>query len=164
MHNLRTIKKYPNRRLYDTEESRYITLADLKSLVLAQVAFVVIDRKSNDDITNGVLMQILAEEEHSGAPLLSRDLLLQLIRTYGSPVHSSVAGHLAQSLTVLRGANTGARHHKGSGADEASQCNAAQLNFERWRALQEEMYRALTDREAEEVLTQESGRSRSQGH
>jgi len=122
MHNLRTIKKYPNRRLYDTEESRYITLADLKSLVLAQVAFVVIDRKSEEDITDGVLMQVLAEEEQRGAGLLSRALLVQLIRAYGSPVHGSIAGYLVQSLAILLGA---------SHVDEASQRDAARLNFER---------------------------------
>lgn len=105
MHNLRTITKYPNRRLYDCVESRYITLADLRQLVLAQVEFQVIERKTQEDITNAVLLQVISEQERDGGSMFSRDLLIQMIRAYGSPIRSSVAGYLEQTLTLLLAAN-----------------------------------------------------------
>ena len=71
----RTIKKYPNRRLYDTEESRYITLADIRRLVLERIDFVVIDKKSEEDITRSILLQVISEQEEAGEPLFSRDFL-----------------------------------------------------------------------------------------
>jgi len=153
MHNPRTIKKYPNRRLYDSVESRYITLADLKTLVLEQIEFTVVERNSQQDITNAVLLQVLAEGERSETPLFNRNLLLQLIRSSGSSMRGSIGGHLAQSLAVLlAAANSNTRPPKlddGSFSGEKTDRDAAQLNFERWRTLQEEMYRALTDRTRE---------------
>src|SRR5215469_4776420 len=77
----RTIKKYPNRRLYDTVESRYITLADIRRLVIERIDFVVIDKKSQGDITRSILLQVIAEQEHGGEPLMSRDFLSQMIRS-----------------------------------------------------------------------------------
>ncbi|MEP7312282.1 MAG: polyhydroxyalkanoate synthesis repressor PhaR, partial [Pseudomonadota bacterium] len=77
----RVIKKYPNRRLYDTVESRYITLADIRRLVLERIEFVVVDKKSQDDITRTILLQVIAEQEHRGEPLMSRDFLSQIIRS-----------------------------------------------------------------------------------
>src|ERR1700755_2231752 len=71
----RTIKKYPNRRLYDTVESRYITLADIRRLVIDRIDFVVIDKKSQEDITRSILLQVIAEQEHGVEPLMSRDFL-----------------------------------------------------------------------------------------
>src|SRR5256885_7747581 len=71
----RTIKKYPNRRLYDTVESRYITLVDIRRLVIDRIDFIVIDKKTQEDITRGILLQVIAEQEHGGEPLLSRDHL-----------------------------------------------------------------------------------------
>ncbi|MDP2135201.1 MAG: polyhydroxyalkanoate synthesis repressor PhaR, partial [Sulfuritalea sp.] len=80
----RLIKKYPNRRLYDTRTSTYITLADVKELVLAHEAFQVLDAKSGDDLTRAILLQIILEEEAGGAPMFSSDLLSQMIRFYGN--------------------------------------------------------------------------------
>src|SRR5438874_12086073 len=79
----RTIKKYPNRRLYDTVESRYITLADIRRLVIERIDFVVVDKKTQGDITRSILLQVIAEQEHDGEPLMSRDFLSQVIRSYG---------------------------------------------------------------------------------
>src|ERR1700730_2114422 len=67
----RVIKKYPNRRLYDTVESRYITLADVRRLVVERIEFVVVDKKNNADITRSILLQVIAEQEHDGEPLMS---------------------------------------------------------------------------------------------
>lgn len=85
MSNLRQIKKYPNRRLYDKAESRYITLADVYKLVLHQVDFVVIESDSLRDITDRVLLQVMSEQERSGEPMLAREFLLQTIRFYNQP-------------------------------------------------------------------------------
>src|SRR5690606_39913148 len=83
MKDVRTIKKYPNHRLYDTAISSYITLADVKNLVLDGVDFEVIDTKTKADITRSVLLQIIAEEEQVGEPIFSTELLAKVIRAYG---------------------------------------------------------------------------------
>ena len=89
----RTIKKYPNRRLYDTVESRYITLADIRRLVIDRIDFVVMDKKTQEDITRSILLQVIAEQEHGGEPLMSRDFLSQIIRSYGGAMQGMDGGH-----------------------------------------------------------------------
>ena len=98
MNEPRTIKKYPNRRLYDTVESRYITLADIRRLVLERIDFVVIDKKTQGDITRSILLQVIAEQEHGNDPLMSRDFLSQVIRSYGVATRGTVGSYLEQSL------------------------------------------------------------------
>ena len=97
----RVIKKYPNRRLYDTVESRYITLADIRRLVVERIDFVVVDKKSQDDITRSILLQVIAEQEHDGEPLMSRDFLSQVIRSYGAGVRGAMGSYLEQSLKLF---------------------------------------------------------------
>ncbi|MFM1887522.1 MAG: hypothetical protein RL026_2679 [Pseudomonadota bacterium] len=80
MNEWRVIKKYPNRRLYDTTESRYVTLADIRRLVLAQLPFKVIDKATQRDITRGILLQVIGEQEQQGDSLLTREFLSALIR------------------------------------------------------------------------------------
>jgi polyhydroxyalkanoate synthesis repressor PhaR len=94
----RVIKKYPNRRLYDTVESRYITLSDVRKLVIEHIEFVVVDKKNNTDITRSILLQVIAEQEHLPEPILSQDFMVNVIRSYGSSSHLQVGGHLEQSL------------------------------------------------------------------
>src|SRR4029077_9446766 len=101
----RTIKKYPNRRLYDTVESRYITLADIRRLVLERIDFVVIDKKSQSDITRTILLQVIAEQEHGGESLMSRDFLSQVIRSYGGPTRGVIGNYLEQSLRQFASQN-----------------------------------------------------------
>ena len=79
----RVLKKYPNRRLYDTETSSYITLADVKKMVLGGQEFVVRDAKTTDDLTRSILLQIILEEETGGVPMFSTQMLAQIIRFYG---------------------------------------------------------------------------------
>ena len=98
MSTARVIKKYPNRRLYDTEESRYITLADIKDLILKNTALVVIDKKSGNDITRSILLQVISDQEQYSDAMLSEDFLAQIIRCYGKVVPALVASHLEQSL------------------------------------------------------------------
>jgi polyhydroxyalkanoate synthesis repressor PhaR len=98
MSDSRVIKKYPNRRLYDTVESRYITLADVRRLVVEHFDFVVVDKKNNADITRSILLQVIAEQEHIAEPILTQEFMLNVIRAYGTSVQTSVSGHLEQTL------------------------------------------------------------------
>src|SRR4026208_543109 len=95
---LRLIKKYPNRRLYDTATSSYITLADVKQLVLEQVVFKVMDAKSEEDLTRSILLQIILEEESAGAPMFSSDMLSQIIRFYGNAMQGMMGSYLEKNI------------------------------------------------------------------
>ena len=97
----RLIKKYPNRRLYDTQTSAYITLADVKQLVLDSEDFRVIDAKSEDDLTRSILLQIILEEEASGAPLFSSQMLSQIIRFYGHAMQGMMGTYLEKSMGAI---------------------------------------------------------------
>jgi polyhydroxyalkanoate synthesis repressor PhaR len=97
----RVIKKYPNRRLYDTVESRYITLADVQRLVLEKADFVVIDKKNNADITRSILLQVISDQEQHGEPVLTQEFLTQVIRSHGGQEQTVVSGYLEESLKTL---------------------------------------------------------------
>ncbi len=97
----RTIKKYPNRRLYDTETSSYITLADVKKLVLENVDFKVEDAKSKDDLTRSILLQIILEEESAGTPMFTSDSLSQIIRFYGNAMQGMMGGYLEKNIETF---------------------------------------------------------------
>jgi polyhydroxyalkanoate synthesis repressor PhaR len=97
----RIIKKYPNRRLYDTETSSYITLADVKKLVLDQVEFKVEDAKSHEDLTRSILLQIILEEETAGAPMFSSDMLSQIIRFYGNAMQGMMGSYLEKNIQTF---------------------------------------------------------------
>lgn len=98
---VRLIKKYPNRRLYDTKTSTYITLADVKELVLKQERFQVIDAKSGSDLTRSILLQIILDEEAGGAPMFSSDVLTQFIRFYGSAMQGMVGSYLESNIQLF---------------------------------------------------------------
>jgi polyhydroxyalkanoate synthesis repressor PhaR len=98
MSDPRVIKKYPNRRLYDTVESRYITLADVRRLVVERIDFVVVDKKNNSEITRSILLQVIADQEHLPEPILTQEFMVNVIRSYGSTVQNLVSGHLEQAL------------------------------------------------------------------
>jgi len=97
----RIIKKYPNRRLYDTEQSKYITLSDVRDLVMECVRFRVVDTGTGDDITRQILMQIIIEEEMGGKPLFTADMLAQLIRFYGGTMQGVLARYLEDSFALF---------------------------------------------------------------
>ena len=94
----RIIKKYPNRRLYDTETSSYITLADVKKLVLEHIDFRVEDAKTKEDLTRSILLQIILEEETAGAPMFSSDMLSQIIRFYGNAMQGMMGSYLEKNI------------------------------------------------------------------
>ncbi|OGT29025.1 MAG: polyhydroxyalkanoate synthesis repressor PhaR [Gammaproteobacteria bacterium RBG_16_51_14] len=101
MNNKRIIKKYPNRRLYDTEASKYITLEDVKNLVLSGQEFIVIDVKSDEDLTRNILLQIIIEQEHDGEPIFSIQALSHIIRFYGNSMQSLAADYLQKSISLF---------------------------------------------------------------
>ena len=96
--SVRLIKKYPNRRLYDTQTSSYITLADVKDLVQKQEEFQVVDAKTSEDLTRQILLQIILDEESGGMPMFSSDLLSQMIRSYGSAMQGFMGSYLEKNL------------------------------------------------------------------
>ena len=98
----RVIKKYPNRRLYDTAISSYITLEDVRQLVLEHAVFRVKDARSNEDITRGILLQIIIEQEADGEPIFSVNVLEQIIRLYGDTMQGMVTNWFERSLKLFR--------------------------------------------------------------
>src|SRR5687768_10078995 len=94
----RIVKKYPNRRLYDTETSTYITLAEVKELVLGYKEFQVQDAKSGEDLTRSILLQIILEEESGGVPMFSQDMLANIIRYYGHSMQGLMGSYLERSI------------------------------------------------------------------
>ena len=95
----RVIKKYPNRRLYDTDESRYIKLSDIRDLIINDIDFIVYDKKSGDDITRSILLQVISEQEQQGDAILSEAFLAQVIKAHGTGTPGFLARHLEKSLT-----------------------------------------------------------------
>jgi len=98
---IRLIKKYPNRRLYDTKSSTYITLADVKKLVVQGEEFQVLDAKSGEDLTRSILLQIILEEESAGAPMFSSDILTQFIRCYGGTMQGMLGSYLERNMQLF---------------------------------------------------------------
>jgi len=97
----RLIKKYPNRRLYDTQTSTYITLADVKQLVLSGEPFTVVDAKSSEDLTRSILLQIILDEESGGAPMFSAPMLSQVIRFYGNAMQGMMGDYLEKNIQAF---------------------------------------------------------------
>lgn len=103
---MRVIRKYANRRLYDTSESRYVTLEDIRQLIIDKEDFYVEDSKSGGDLTRNILLQIITEQENQGGeereqPMFSNKVLQQLIRLYGDSMQGSMSGYLEQSVSTF---------------------------------------------------------------
>lgn len=130
----RLIKKYPNRRLYDTRTSTYITLADVKELVLKHEEFRVVDAKTGDDLTRSILLQIILEEEAGGAPMFTSDLLAQMIRFYGNAMQGMMGQYLENNITAFadmqKKLQDQAQHLYGDNAAMSKDLWAQFLNFQ----------------------------------
>jgi polyhydroxyalkanoate synthesis repressor PhaR len=138
----RTIKKYPNRRLYDTLESRYITLRDVRKLVIDRVEITVVDKETQQDITRSILLQVIAEQEHGGEHLMSRDFLSQVIRCSGAGQRGVVGSYLEQSLKLFTSQQreVPAERALPSEVESAESLSSlAQSNYQRWRSVQDEL-------------------------
>ena len=95
------IKKYPNRRLYDTSTSAYITLADIKKMVVGFKPFIVLDAKTSEDLTRSILLQIILEEESGGVPMFSAESLANIIRFYGHTMQSAMGRALEKNFQTM---------------------------------------------------------------
>jgi polyhydroxyalkanoate synthesis repressor PhaR len=102
----RIIKKYPNRRLYDTRTSGYITLTEIKQLVMEGAPFVVRDAKTSEDLTRSILLQIILEEEAGGSPMFSTSVLSNIIRFYGHAMQGFMGGYLEKNIQSLQDVQT----------------------------------------------------------
>ena len=141
MPDLRIIKKYPNRRLYDTELSRYITLADVRDLVMRCVPFRVQDTATEADLTRSILLQIMLEEESGGKPLFSATMLSQIVRFYGGTMQGFFARYLEDSLDVFAKQQEKMQETWGENPVEAM-ARATQHNVQLWADLQKDFLRA----------------------
>jgi polyhydroxyalkanoate synthesis repressor PhaR len=97
----RVIKKYPNRRLYDTHTSSYITLTEIKQLVMQHEVFAVVDAKTAQDLTRSILLQIILEEEANGSPMFTAPVLANIIRFYGHAMQGLMGGYIEKNIQTL---------------------------------------------------------------
>jgi len=148
----RVIKKYPNRRLYDTEISSYITIEDVRQLIVEGEAFEVRDAKSGEDLTRQVLLQIIAEHEQDGQPMLSTQLLSQLIRFYGDSLQGFMGSYLERSMQTFLDQQNQFRQQMGSVLGQTPWTMMSQLterNLAVWKEFQTTLISAGTSRPAE---------------
>jgi polyhydroxyalkanoate synthesis repressor PhaR len=135
----RVIKKYPNRRLYDTEISSYITIEDVRQLIVEGESFEVRDAKTGEDLTRQVLLQIIAEHEQDGEPMLSTQLLSQIIRFYGDSLQGFMGNYLERSMQVFLEQQQQFRQQVGSLLGQTPWAMMNQLterNLEVWKDFQ----------------------------
>lgn len=140
------IKKYANRRLYDATDSRHVTLDDIRKLIAAGHRVKVVDDKSGEDLTRAVMLQIIAEQESFGMPVLSTQLLETIIRFYGNPVQGMLTQYLEQSVgTLLRQQQVmQAEMAKALETPFAPVAELARRNMELWMQMQASMFSAAT--------------------
>jgi polyhydroxyalkanoate synthesis repressor PhaR len=133
------IKKYPNRRLYDTQTSKYIKLTDLKDLIVAGAFIKVIDSNTKEDITRSILMQIIMETENSGEPMFSSAMLQQVIRFYGSSMQGVFAKYMEESMLLFCRQQDEMKESLGTDPISAMS-KAAQKNMEMWTSFQNSFF------------------------
>jgi polyhydroxyalkanoate synthesis repressor PhaR len=141
----RVIKKYPNRRLYDTELSRYVSLADIRQLVVDRVRFRVVEARSEEDITRSILLQIIVEQEEKGQPILSTELLEKIIRFYGDALQVFMSSYLDKSVALFAEHQARLQEQMQSllaRAPVSAFAEMAERNLDLWRKAQEEALRA----------------------
>ena len=146
MSETRIIKKYPNRRLYDTAISKYVTLSDVKQLVIDKEAVKVVDAKSKEDLTRSVLLQIILEQEEDGSPILSAQMLEQIIRFYGDPYQSTMATYLEKTIKLLSEQRTKTRSAMDHMTDPMEMMSSlTNRNMEILKDLQSGLFKQITD-------------------
>lgn len=153
----RLIKKYANRRLYDASQSRHITLEDIRSMVVAGQRVKVIEDKTNEDITRLILLQVIADQEQFGRPILSTPLLESLIRFYGNSLQAFLSSYLEKSVeTFMRQQEVVQTQlaRMAAGSPLSAMTELTRQNLEIWTKMQESMLAAFappTDPNAESV-------------
>jgi polyhydroxyalkanoate synthesis repressor PhaR len=144
----RVIKKYANRRLYDATASRHITLEDIRKLIIEGEQIKVVDDKSGEDITRSVLLQIVAEQEHFGKPILSAQLLHSIVRFYGTAMEEFTGQYLEKSVASLIEQQEAMRQEVWkfmSKTPVAGMMEVARQNMDVWTKLQEQMIAAAVE-------------------
>jgi polyhydroxyalkanoate synthesis repressor PhaR len=137
----RIIKKYPNRRLYDSELSRYVTLIDIRQLVMQGIDFQVVDTNTSEDLTRSILLQIMLEDESGGQPLFSAKMLSQIIRFYGGTVQGMFSRYLEESLTMFAEQQEQMRASLGGDPMQAM-TKLARHNMQLWADMQKNFLKA----------------------
>jgi polyhydroxyalkanoate synthesis repressor PhaR len=145
MSNERLIKKYANRRLYDSTESRHVTLEDIRKMIVSGAKVKVVDDKSGEDLTRAVLLQVIAEQDQYGTPVLSTELLEAIIRFYGNPVQEMLTKYMEQSVgTLVRQQETmRAEMTKALAGPMAPLAEFARQNMDQWSKIQASMMSAF---------------------
>ncbi len=157
----RIIKKYPNRRLYDTEISSYITIEDVRQLIVDGEEFEVRDAKSGDDLTRSVLLQIIAEHESDGEPVLSTQLLSQIIRFYGDSMQGFMGSYLERSMQVFLDQQQQFRQQMGGLLGQTPWTMMNQLterNLDMWKEFQKTMVGGATGAKPADRVPPKRGR------
>src|SRR5271165_934793 len=151
MQQERLIRKYSNRRLYDTVGSRHVTLDDLRQLIVAGDKIKVVDDKSGEDLTRQVLLQIISEQEQFGSPVLGAELLEMIIRFYGGPMQALLSRYLEQAFTAMLRQQEAMQSEMAKALQTpfAPLTEFARKNFEVWEQMQAAARAAMTGRSAE---------------
>ena len=148
MEDKRIIKKYPNRRLYDTEESKYITLEDIKKLVINNKEFIVKDVKSEEDLTRTILLQIITEQEDDGEPLFTTEALSHIIRFYGDSVQSVAGDYIQKSIHLFVTQQKQLQDQLQSAVTAnpmSAMSDLTEQNLEMWKTMQENFFNTATN-------------------
>jgi polyhydroxyalkanoate synthesis repressor PhaR len=143
----RIIKKYPNRRLYDTAISRYITLEDIRKLVKEGIRFRVIDAKTEEDLTRSTLLQLIAEQEGKSPAILTTELLELIVRTYGDTMQGFMALYLRESVEVFLSQQKLMREQMASLIQTAPVsvfAEVAKQNLRLWQSMQESFLKSMS--------------------
>ena len=145
MSNERLIKKYANRRLYDSTESRHVTLEDIRKMIVSGAKVKVVDDKSGEDLTRAVLLQVIAEQDQYGTPVLSTELLEAIIRFYGNPVQEMLTKYMEQSVGALvrQQESMRAEMTKALAGPMAPLAEFARQNMDQWSKIQASMLSAF---------------------
>jgi polyhydroxyalkanoate synthesis repressor PhaR len=146
MSNERLIKKYANRRLYDSTESRHVTLEDIRKMIVSGAKVKVVDDKSGEDLTRAVLLQVIAEQDQYGTPVLSTELLEAIIRFYGNPVQEMLTKYMEQSVGTLvrQQESMRAEMSKALAGPMAPLAEFARQNMDQWSKIQASMMSAFS--------------------
>ena len=138
----RKIKKYSNRRLYDTTTSKYITLNDVRQLVMDGVDFVVRDVSTGEDITRQILLQVIAEQESGGQPMFTKELLTQMIRFYGGAFQSVFTDYLSRTVEMFDGQQKEYQKQLNEMLNSSGMSAVSEItrqNFEMWSQMQQNL-------------------------
>lgn len=154
----RIIKKYPNRRLYDTVESKYITLQDIRQLVLDNVEFCILDQKTGEDITRSILLQVIMEAEDNFGPIFTTTAMTRIIRCYGDTMQNFASEYLERSLALFTEQQKIFQNRLSDAAKLNPLTTMAELtqrNIELWRTMQNSFFKVtgFTEKDKPEPKT-----------